>query len=72
MFKIKDFRKHKDLTSEQQKELEAFLHKASQEDHVPCATALAIAESLGIPASEVGKTANKLNIRIKKCLLGCF
>ena len=72
MLEIKDFRKHKDLTSEQQEELEACLLKASHEDRVPCATALAIAESLGIPAAEVGKTANKLNIRLKKCLLNCF
>ena len=72
MLKIKDFRKPKGLTSEQQEELEASLHKASQKGRVPCASALAIAKSLEIPAAEVGKTANKLNIRIKKCLLDCF
>ena len=72
MLKIKNFRKQADLTSEQQEELEASLHKASQEGHVPCASALAIAKSLGIPAADVGKTVDKLNIRIKKCLLGCF
>jgi hypothetical protein len=72
MHKVKDFRKPKHLSSEQQEELEDHLHKASQEDHVPCATALEIAKSLGIPADDVGKTANKLNIRIKKCLLDCF
>jgi len=72
MLKIKNFRKQKDLTSEQQEELEDHLHKASHESRVPCASALAIAKSLGIPAAEVGKTANKLNLRIKKCLLGCF
>ncbi|MFC1826502.1 hypothetical protein ACFLZQ_01035 [Thermodesulfobacteriota bacterium] len=72
MLKIKDFRKQKDITSEQQAELEDCLHKASQEKRIPCASALAIAKSLGIPAAEVGKTANKLNIRIKTCLLDCF
>jgi hypothetical protein len=51
MHKVKDFRKPKHLSSEQQEELE---------DH------------LGIPADDVGKTANKLNIRINKCLLDCF
>ena len=60
------------LTAEQQDELEARLHKASHESRVPCASALAIAESLGIPDAEVGKTANKLKLRIKKCQLGCF
>ena len=72
MHKIKDFRKQKDLTAEQQEELEDNLHKASQECCIPCATALTIAKSLGIPADDVGKTANKLNIRINKCLLDCF
>jgi hypothetical protein len=72
MLKIKDFRKPKDITSEQQAELETRLHKASHESRIPCASALAIAKSLEIPAAEVGKTANKLNIRIKKCLLDCF
>ena len=72
MLKIKDFRNHKDLSSEQQGELETRLHKASNGSRVPCATALEIATSLGIPAAAVGKTANKLNIRIKKCQIGCF
>jgi hypothetical protein len=72
MLKIKDFRKPKDITSEQQAELEDRLHKTSHENRIPCASALEIAKSLGIPAAEVGKTANKLNIRIKKCLLDCF
>jgi len=72
MLKIKDFRNHKDLTSEQQEELEIRLHKASLESRVPCASALEIAKSLGITAAAVGKTADKLNIRIKKCQIGCF
>jgi len=72
MLGIKDFRKHEDLTSEQQEELEDCLQKAAQEGRVSCANALEIARSLGIPETEVGKTANKLNIRIKSCLLNCF
>ena len=60
------------LHPEQQKELEDRLHKACRENRVPCASALQIAKSLGISAAEVGKTANKLEIRIKKCQLGCF
>jgi hypothetical protein len=66
MLKIKDFRNHEDITSEQQEELETRLHKASHESRVPCASALEIAKSLGITAAAVGKTADKLNIRIKK------
>jgi hypothetical protein len=72
MLKIKDFRNHKDLTSEQQEELEVCLHKSSQEGRIPCASALEIAKSLEIPAAVVGQTANNLNIRIKKCQIGCF
>ena len=60
------------LTPEQQNELEDRLHKASHEDRVPCTSGLAIAKSMGIPAAEVGKTADRINIRIKKCQLGCF
>jgi LAO/AO transport system kinase len=72
MLKVKDFRKQKDLTTVQQKELEDRLHKAFHEGCIFCATALTIAKSLEIPADDVGRTANKLNIRIKKCLIGCF
>ncbi len=72
MLKIKDYREQKDLTSEQQEELEDCLNRASHESRVPCASALTIAKSLGIPATEVGKIADKLKIRIKKCRLGCF
>ena len=71
MLKIKDFRKQKDLTSEQQKELEDRLHKASQEGRIPCVTALTIAKSLKIP-DDVGRTTNKLNIRIKNACSAAF
>jgi len=60
------------LTVEQQKELENLLHKASRENCILCSSALAIAKSLGIPPGEVGNAANKLNIKISKCQLGCF
>jgi hypothetical protein len=60
------------LTVEQQKELENLLHKASRENRILCSSALAIAKSLGIPPGEVGNAANKLNIKISKCQLGCF
>ena len=62
----------KSLTPDQQEELEQLLHKASRENRIHCSSALAIAKSLGIPAAEVGKSANRLKIRISKCQLGCF
>lgn len=60
------------LTPKQQEELEKLLHKAAKANRILCASALAIAKSLGIPPGEVGKTANKLKIKISKCQLGCF
>ncbi len=60
------------LAPEQQGELEKRLHKASRESRIHCSSALAIAKSLGVTAAEVGKTANKLKIKISKCQLGCF
>jgi hypothetical protein len=60
------------LTAEQQEDLERRLHNATRENRILCSSALAIAKSLGIPPGEVGRTANKLNIRISKCQLGCF
>ena len=60
------------LTPEQQDELELRLRQASRGNRIHCAGALAIAKSLGIAPGEVGKTANKLKIKISKCQLGCF
>ena len=69
---MQEAEKDTSLSTEQQEELEKRLHKATREDRIQCSSALAIARSLGIPPGEVGKTANKLNIRISKCQLGCF
>ena len=60
------------LTPELQEELEARMLKASKDNRISCSMALALAKSLGISAADVGKTANRLNIRISKCQLGCF
>jgi transcriptional regulator with GAF, ATPase, and Fis domain len=60
------------LTAEQQAELENLLQKASKDNRINCASALAIAKSLGMPPSEVGRAANKLKIKISNCQLGCF
>ncbi len=39
---------------------------------LPCAVAFKIARKLKVAPREVGDTANKLNIRIVNCQLGCF
>lgn len=60
------------LAAEQQEELEKRLYKAATDNRIHCASAFAIAKSLGIPPSEVGKAADKFKIKISKCQLGCF
>jgi hypothetical protein len=60
------------LTPEQEAELEKRLLRAAHENRILCPAALGIAKTLGIPASEVGKAANRLKIKISKCQLGCF
>jgi len=60
------------LTPAQQAELELRLQRASRGNRILCSSALAIAASLGIPPREVGKTADKLKIKISRCQLGCF
>lgn len=60
------------LTPEQQKELEYRLNEAAKDGRVPCASAQAIAKSLKLSYGVVGKTADKLKLRISKCQLGCF
>jgi len=57
----------------QQKNLiEKLLTERSNSGKITCAEARKIAEELGIPYIEVGKVANELKIKIRKCELGCF
>ena len=60
------------LTTEQQQELEKRLSNAAKDGRVLCSVALAIAKSLEISPGEVGRIADRLNIKISKCQLGCF
>ena len=39
---------------------------------LPCAVAFRIAKKLKISPRQVGDAANKLNIKISSCQLGCF
>jgi LAO/AO transport system kinase len=39
---------------------------------LPCAVAFRIAKELGVASKVVGDAANRLNIKIAKCQLGCF
>ena len=60
------------VTADQDRKAEELVRAAAKDDRLPCAGALAIAKSLGIPAREVGRIANRLHIKISKCQLGCF
>jgi len=55
-----------------EKDIEKLLRKKSDEGMLTCSEARKIAEELGVPYKEVGKTADKLKIKIKNCELNCF
>jgi len=44
----------------------------SGDNHLSCARALGIARRLNISPGEIGEAANRLDIRIINCQLGCF
>lgn len=39
---------------------------------LPCAVAFRIAKEMGVSPRQVGDVANKLQIKISSCQLGCF
>lgn len=40
--------------------------------NLPCAAALELAESLGVPPIEIGQTADRLRVHLDRCQLGLF
>jgi len=54
------------------KALEEELKASLVDGKLPCAVAFNIARKLEIPPKQVGEAANKLNIKIASCQLGCF
>jgi len=58
--------------TQQKKLIERLLTERSNSGKITCAEARKIAEELGIPYIEVGRVANELKIKIRKCELGCF
>jgi len=53
-------------------ELEAKIKESLVDGKLPCAVAFKIARELKVSPREVGKTADKLSIKICNCQLGCF
>lgn len=39
---------------------------------LPCAVAFKISQELEVNPQKVGDMANKLNVKVSKCQLGCF
>ncbi|MDI1471306.1 MAG: molybdopterin-guanine dinucleotide biosynthesis protein MobB [Thermodesulfovibrio sp.] len=60
------------LKIQQKKLIEKLLTERSNSGKISCAEARKIAEELNVPYIEVGRTANELKIKIRKCELGCF
>jgi len=58
--------------TQKKKLLEKLLTERSNSGKITCAEARKIAEELGVPYIEVGRVANELKIKIRKCELGCF
>lgn len=57
---------------QQKKLIEKLLKEKSNDGKITCSEAREIAEELKVPYIEVGKMANELKIKIRKCELGCF
>ncbi|ACI20973.1 MULTISPECIES: molybdopterin-guanine dinucleotide biosynthesis protein B [Thermodesulfovibrio] len=57
---------------QQKKLIEKLLREKSNDGKITCSEARKIAEELNVPYIEVGKMANELKIKIRKCELGCF
>ena len=52
--------------------LEMEIQDSLVDGKLPCAVAFSIAKKLEVSTREVGDTANKLDIKVNKCQLGCF
>ena len=52
--------------------LEEEMQASLVDGKLPCAQAFRIAKQFKIAPREVGDTANRLNIKIASCQLGCF
>ena len=52
--------------------LEEALRQAAPDGRINCAAAFGLARKFSVPSQMVGETANRLQIKISKCQLGCF
>ena len=52
--------------------IEEALRSRGVESEITCAEALALAKELDVDPLEVGRTLTSMNIKIRRCQLGCF
>ena len=53
-------------------ELEAKMKAVLVNGKLPCAAAFQLAREMSMTPKQIGEAANKFNIRITTCQLGCF
>ena len=53
-------------------QLERTLKSRAENGRIDCRAAFEVANELGVPLDVVGKTLNKLGIKVTHCQLGCF
>ncbi len=53
-------------------EVEKKIDESAKDKKLPCKLAFKLAEELNISLKEIGEIADKLNIKITNCQLGCF
>lgn len=52
--------------------LEKALKRKTRGGRISCEKAIEVAEALDVPLKKVGKTLDRLGIKIVRCQLGCF
>ena len=60
------------ISAEKEKELEADMRASLVDDRLPCPVAFNLSDKHSVSRKAVGDLANKLNIKIANCQLGCF
>ena len=58
--------------SQEQQRLDEEVQASLVDGRLPCAVAFGIAKKLKIAPRQVGDAANRLNVKISGCQLGCF
>ena len=59
-------------TSDKERILEEELKASLVEGRLPCSVAFGISRKLKVSPKKVGDMANRLNVKISSCQLGCF